>query len=139
MKDVNIMTEDFVTYELAIKLKDKGYPQKTSGRYSMNDCFYYDGRLFFHGGVCDVNEAYTAPTIPQVLKWLREEKDVNVNISYMPKMIKNTGGISNDFYYPTLQKIGLFEPTVFIGEDAIYDTYEEAAIAGIDYYLNNLI
>lgn len=131
--------EDFVTFEIAKKIKEKGFPQKTAGRYNMIDCFYYeDGNFFFNGGACDVNEAYTAPTISQALKWLREEKKLYVSITYVPK-IPNETGVLNDFYYPTFQKIGLFEPMFFIGGDNNYDSYEDAALEAIEYVLDNLI
>jgi hypothetical protein len=120
---------EFVTFELAKKLKEKGFPQKTAGRYNMIDCFYHeDGKLFFNGGACDVNEAYTAPTISQVLKWLREEKQLYVSIEYVPK-IENCG----DFYYTNIQYIGDFTSTIHTPGD--YDSYEEAALAGIEYVL----
>lgn len=79
-----------------------------------------------------------APTISQALKWLRDEKKIYIGISYMPK-IPNETGVLNDFYYPTFQKIGLFEPMFFIGGGVSYDNYEEAALAGIEYALDNLI
>ncbi len=45
----------------------------------------------------------------------------------------------DDFYYPTFQKIDLFEAMFFIGGDDNYSTYELAALAGIEYVLDNLI
>ena len=40
------MNEDFVTYELAVKLKEKGYPQRTFGEYDMQGaCYIEDGRF----------------------------------------------------------------------------------------------
>lgn len=127
------MNEDFVPFELAIKLKEKGYPQKTAGRYNMIDCFYYeDGKLFFHGGACDVNEAYTAPTISQVLKWLREEKELHIEIymynNYYSWEIYNTKIYDADFTQKRVEY-----------SDVDYETYEQAALAGIEYVLDNLI
>lgn len=83
-------------------------------------------------------EDYPKPTLSQVLKWLREEKKIYVGISYMPKIISEEG-VMDDFYYPTFQKIDLFEPMFFIGGDDNYSTYEEAVLAGIEYVLDNLI
>lgn len=127
------MNEDFVPFELAIKLKEKGYPQKTAGRYNMIDCFYYeDGKLFFHGGACDVNEAYTAPTISQVLKWLREEKELHIEIymynNYYSWEIYNTKIYDADFTQKRVEY-----------SDVDYETYEQATLAGIKYVLDILI
>lgn len=124
---------DFVTFELAKKLKEKGFPQKTAGRYNMIDCFYYeDGKMFFHGGACDVNEAYTAPTISQVLKWLREEKKIHVNIDIMKS-------------YPEAKLIYWGYNIVLIDKYEVYhfewnsNSFEQAALAGIEFVLNNLL
>lgn len=125
--------EDFVTYELAVKLKEKGF-FKTENI----NCCYLDGNLVQVKQHINISPYEYAPTISQVLKWLREKKNIYVGISYMPKIINETG-ILNDFYYPSFQKIGLFEPMFFIGEDNTYDNYEEAALAGIEYCLDNLI
>jgi len=124
---------EIVTFELAKKLKEKGFPQKTAGRYTMIDCFYHeDGKLFFNGGACDVNEAYTAPTISQVLKWLREEKNIHVAIDIMKA-------------YTEAKLIYWGYNIVLIDKYEVYhfewnsNSFEQAAIAGIEYILDNLI
>lgn len=115
--------EDPVPFEIAKKLKEKSFPQKTAGRYSMIDCFYYeDGKLFLHGGACDVNEAYTAPTISQVLKWLRDEKKLYIMILNWDFIIVDLN--TADIIFESLAK---------------YSSYEETAIEGIKYVLNNII
>ena len=124
---------EFVSFEIAKKLKEKGFPQKTEGRYNMLDCFYYeDGKLYSHGGACDVNEAYTAPTISQVLKWLREEKNIHVAIDIMKA-------------YTEAKLIYWGYNIVLIDKYEVYhfewnsNSFEQAAIAGIEYILDNLI
>ena len=65
--------EDFVTFEIAKKLKEKGFPQITFGNYNMQSaCYIEDGRFYENGCITEVSRAYTAPTISQVLKWLRK-------------------------------------------------------------------
>lgn len=139
---------EIVTFEIAKKIKGKSFPQKTAGRYSMIDCFYYeDGRLFFHGGACDVNEAYTAPTISQVLKWLREEKKIfiAINIAWCyedenkpfyknPKMLPILKGYNAGIYNLDNLNDGKMSNKI-----TYFETYEEAALAGIEYVLDNLI
>ena len=78
------MNEDFVTYELAVKLKEKGF----------NIPFYFfyrsDDKLIHHAMVskplvyCDEidDEVVIAPTIPHILKWLREVKKLHLEISF---------------------------------------------------------
>ena len=141
---------EFVTYEIAKKLKEKRFREGCLCSYRnysktlqynrveskiVRDVYY----LEFYKCYNSFEESnIDAPTISQVLDWLRKEKKIYVGISYMPKILNETG-ILNDFYYPTFQKIGLFEPMFFIGNGANYDTWKEAALAGIEYVLDNLI
>lgn len=127
--------EDCVTKQIAQKLKEKGYPLLRVIKQNGNP-IVYDLPLN-HPNWQNCN-AYYIPTISQVLKWLREEKKIYIGISYMPK-IPNETGFLNDFYYPTFQKIDLFEPMFSKGGDDAYDNYEEAALAGIYFVLDNLI
>ena len=136
---------DFVNFEIAKKLKEKGFPQGPDNWRSYSDWlnhaeyYHFDERrnTLWQTNNCiekmwyDPNisrdELYFAPTISQVLKWLREEKNIYVGIAYIPKCPNETG-VLNDFYYPTFQKIGLFEP-MFFGNAENYDTYNYAALA----------
>ena len=80
------MNEDIVTFELAKKLKEKGFPQRTFGSYDMiGFTFFSDGTFYKDGCICHKDEAYTAPTIYQVLKWLREKKKLHIEIYTMGK------------------------------------------------------
>lgn len=128
---------DFVTFEIAKKLKENGFDYPCISHYDINKELKVAMRepIFWHSDVLSYTDA---PTISQVMKWLREEKKIYVGISYMPKIISEEG-VMDDFYYPTFQKIDLFEPMFFIGGDDNYSTYEEAVLAGIEYVLDNLI
>lgn len=122
--------EDFVTFEIAKKLKEKGFPQVTFGNYNMQSaCYIEDGRFYENGCITEVSRAYTAPTISQVLKWLRKEKKLHVH----PELA----------YF---SKVGLWEVYIVNINDYVqcstnkeYSSYEEAALAGIEYVLDNLI
>ena len=77
------MKEYFVSFEIAKKLKDKGYPQRTFGNYDMVGSTYFeDGRHYKDGCICNKNDAYTAPTISEALTWLREEHKLHVVCPY---------------------------------------------------------
>lgn len=130
------MNDDFAPFELAVKLKEKEYPQRTFGEYDMQGaCYIEDGRFYENGCITDVARAYTAPTISQVSKWLREEKKIYIEIflyngkySYFVKSV--TQICEDDFFHECLN-----EDTT----DEEYDTYEQAVITGISYVLENLI
>ena len=122
---------DFVDFDLAKKLKEKCYPQRTSGDYNMIGSTYFeDGRFYENGCICHKDEAYTAPTISQVLKWLRKEKKIYC-LPYFEQGI-------DMWLYSICRPNMACEFPEFISE-SIYNDYEQAAIAGIEYVLNNSI
>lgn len=111
--------EDFVTFEIATVLKEKGFPIKTKT----------EGKF----GLTKVKEVEILPTISQVLKWLREEKDIDLVISPV------------FFYDDVLGKMReygckVFAPLLNKPEHCSYhEEWEQAAIAGIEYVIDNLI
>lgn len=117
----NNMNDDFVPFELAVKLKEKGFPQ--------------DGFLGYDEfGTLRIRDEYSivcsAPTISQVLKWLRKAKRIDAGAAWDNRDGKWFGYI-NEMDMPDL-----------VGEYVLsntYDAYEEAALAGIEYVLDNLI
>lgn len=122
--------EDFVTFEIALKLKEKGYPQKTFGDYEMQGaCYIEDGRFYENGCITEVARAYTAPIISKVLKWLREEKKIFILIDVRKDLswFYEIWGIEN-----SLHPLGCVPYQNS-------QSYEQASIAGIEYVLDNLI
>lgn len=106
---------EFVTFEIAKKLKEKGFREKCFATYIPYEC-YKDSNI-------------VAPTISQVLKWLREKHLLVIPVpSYF-----NAEGICISW-------------DCDIWADDNYEhchrdkkTYEEAALAGVNYCLENLI
>ncbi len=131
---------EFVTFKISKKLKEKGFPQRKKNTLAM---YNEDGEWFSLARYLDVDEYSfddfdehdcVAPTISQALKWLREQKKINVEIflyngtySYY---VKGATQICEDLSHQCLN--------VDTTEEE-YVSYEEAALAGIDYCLNNLI
>lgn len=113
------MNKDFVPFELAVKLKEKGFTKETAHHY--ND----KGEIYV--SLVDEEYPYPCPTISQVLKWLRDEKKIHIVIDF-------DGGMS--WYY----QIALYGLTTYEKEsEHKYNSYEQAALAGIEYVLDNLI
>lgn len=131
--------DDYVSFEIAKKLKEKGFPQRTFGNYNMvGSTYYQDGRHYKYGCVCDKEDAYTAPTIAQVLKWLRDEKKIFVEIALSPEGYRHI--IYTGLYCMDTPCAYHFSFDGFYNmEELNYRTYEQAAIEGIKYVLNNLI
>lgn len=113
------MNEDFVSFDLAKKLKEKGF------RYNKNNLL---DRL------CMENQI-NHPTISQVLKWLREEGifiEIHTHDTFATKnkvaywccIKRNSNGVR-------IEQIDELKES--------YADYEKAAMDGIEYVLDNLI
>lgn len=128
--------EDFVSFEIAKKLEEKGFKEKCLCHYIRNDLIYNiespiaNNQLWFcHNQYDNIwhRDNVDAPTISQVLKWLREKKKYYVYAAY---------GAVSKFRYVIIQ---------LDNEDAKYTikrhykTYEDAIMAGINYVINNII
>ena len=72
------MNKLFVSYEIALKLKEKGFNEGCFGFYGD------DGKLYFDGFIEDgLNPVYSlAPLYQQVIDWLRDEKYINIETQY---------------------------------------------------------
>lgn len=147
---------DFVNFKIAQKLKEKGFDIPCTYAYCKkggwnkytrkHEPITYilrtDGNPFgtyYTGG--NWNKEYktnknkiqcSAPTISQVLKWLREVKKIYIGATYLPKDLDY-----KDIYYAYIQRIGYYKETIFTYNS--YDNWEEAVLDGIDYVLDNLI
>lgn len=125
------MNEDFVTFNLAKKLKEKGFNKCVCGYY------WETGGLSICNTPMNSNalkNEFSAPTISQVLKWLREEKKIHIVIDVC----------NGNWEYSIKEKIRLDESLQYISQTIPVpicrgSSYEEAAIAGIEYCLDNLI
>lgn len=126
------MNEDYVSTKLARKLQQKRYPLKKVYRQDGAPFFYDLPQDHPDWSQCD---AWYLPTIWEVLKWLREEKKMHIEIflyngsySYFIKSI--TQICKDDLFHKCLN-----EDTV----DEEYATCEQAVLAGIEYVIDNLI
>lgn len=128
------MNGDFAPFELAVKLKEKGYPQRTFGEYDMQGaCYIEDGRFYENGCITEVARAYTSPTIAQVLKWLRKKKIV---VSILPTGYNKETGLPN-YYYVIYDAAEYFWKKTEYPQS--FETWEECELSAIEYVLDNLI
>lgn len=133
------MNDDFAPFELAVKLKEKGYPQHITDDAYITDNYGEDeydigGRLPIPL-IPDYMDDVAAPTISQVLKWLREEKNTYIviavnptlstkdKIAYYYQVYSNSTGVTSDYYE----------------SEECYAQWEDCAVDSIKYVLDNLI
>lgn len=121
------MNEDFVSFEIAKKLKEKGYTLDTAHHYDDN------GGIVVSLVEFDERCVYPCPKIHQVLRWLREEKKIHIIVE-----IADCG-----WYYTIYPNIrwenGELKSDKYIMSFKNKASYEQAALAGIEYTLDNLI
>lgn len=130
------MNQDFVSYELAVKLKEKGFNDNCHAYYEpLKHCLNFS-RVFKTNSLAENYKCVTAPTISQVLKWLREEKKIHICIN-----IYDDGWFFDvsSFYKADTGVYEIKLPYMSSNVTPDYDSYEQATLAGIKFCLNNLI
>ena len=144
---------EIVSFEIAKKLKEKGFKEKCLTYYDVDDnvwllyntqytdetfpCQYTDLLISHNAGegsqLDNSDNCVDAPTISQVLKWLREEKKIHLIVE-----IADSG-----WYYTSYPNIrwenGKLKSDTYIMSFKNKPTYEQAALAGIEYVIDNLI
>ena len=130
--------EDFVTFGIAKKLKEKGF--------SLNkEDIEFIGCRFIFSDECTIKRISTigayekgyfgeninCPTISQVLKWLREEHSIHVSTKPYP--------CENGAMW--LYEIRQFNKyiSVVVANKTVFTREEQASLAGIEYVIDNLI
>ena len=142
------MNEDFVSFDLAKKLKEKGFDEECLAYYTSEYTLYLNKVVLCDDKYLEVAEidyeeclrSYNtqedrllrtivdAPTISQVLKWLREEENMHVCISFSD----NIGALWE-------YEVVLLDGAIYRASNDGFVSYEEAAIEGIEYVIDNLI
>ena len=135
------MKEEFVSYETAKKLKEKGFKEKCMAHYYPSGSELVFNQTTFRGAIvedclysynslpveCIGSVLIDAPTIHQVLKWLRKEKRIYIYADvceegwfFEVKCLRSLYMINTDFFEK-------------------HKSYEQAILAGVAYCLENLI
>ena len=129
--------EDFVTYEIAVKLKEKGFNDECNAYYEpLKHCLNLS-RVLQTNSLTENYNCITAPTISQVLKWLREVKGIDVLPQRGHINLDNNGKVTR-YYNVNIYFERRFACTLD-NDEQDYSPYEQAALAGIEYVIDNLI
>ena len=135
------LTEDYVSYEIAVLLKKKGFNGECSGYYEVPTKLYSQKDVSKQLNViprnwneynkeCVVCEYVSISTYQMAMKWLREVHNIHIKISLD----------SFDGIHPIYE--ALYDDVTNIRIDNFIDygdTYEEACEVAIKYCLLNLI
>ncbi len=129
-------TEDYVSFETAKLLKEKGFDENCAALYHLRT-----GEIIQQGvGYVFNNSQWenfvSAPTLQMAMKWLRK-----VHHYYIQVMLDSWAYGSHSGYYVVIQKTDSeFEIMLADKVDKVfYDEPEEACETAIKYCLENLI
>ena len=127
--------EEICTYEVAKLAKEKGFPQDVFGTCQMNSsCYLEDGRFYKDGCICPIENAYTAPTQALLQRWLREERNIHIEI------VATASG-----YFWIADKVNgtaITDSDILdrgINDGGCWDIYELALEDGLKYALEYLV
>lgn len=130
-----MITEDYVNFEIAKLLKEKGFDEPVNRFYEIST----GQPLLVRSEYCrnSYTTNYAAPTHQMAMKWLREVHNIIITMDYdeyeLEKIDKKQVG-----YGWNIQKIE--NPTKYLKiSEHIFDTYEESCEDAITYCLTNLI
>lgn len=134
-----MITEDYVSFETAKLLKDKGFNERLLTFY-ITDEFKKEGcfqLMAFTDDKIDNNHSdhcYLAPTLQMAMKWLREVQ----NLFIFPFPQVNTSKFWVEIYQlsDNQEWENLYCESIDLQD---YSTYEQACEAAIKYCLENLI
>ena len=137
-----MITEDYVSFETAKLLKEKGFDENTPANYFVGDdklrgCVV--GEMIYHKREEEDTHLIACPTLQMAMKWLMEKHNLHIiTLPYAP--------IDRNPYHPGEADVvyiaQLFKgiiPIDKIGRSIIKLTHEQACEAAIRYTLENLI
>ena len=124
-----MITEDYVSFEVAKLLKEKGFDEPCLM------CYTYDEKLGNYGQYNSYKNSevfsLTAPTLQMAMKWLIKIYSLEIYPYHdFPKV--------GDKWWFEIIKYPNYSVSEYESETA-YNTYEEACEAAINYCLTNLI
>lgn len=123
------ITEDYVSFETAKLLKEKGFDEPLQCFYKFDSKELYRGTVFTNTQIGD--KFYNAPTLQMAMKWLREVHNIFIDIRFNR----------------TYQRYKYFVFFMCTNDDYMYDhtnlskkeSYEETVESALRYCLEHLI
>lgn len=127
-----MITEDYVSFETAKLLKEKGFDEICETAYETitNAHEVEQCSISSWGKLGQVKR----PTLQMAMKWLRDVHNYHI----CPCLDSYVYPFNNEYYIVIRKNKDKFEE-ISTCEEVYFKTYEEAAEAGIKYTLENLI
>ena len=130
------MKEDYVSFEIAKLLKEKGFDEPCDFIYDGDKLEWIFYKFIFMNGILtnskfDDDKIVSAPTLQMAMKWLREKYKIFIEVS----VSVDTDKVYH-YSFCILNEICRYLKR---GDKVFYRTYEEAVEKAIKYCLTNLI
>ena len=135
-----MITEDYVSFEVAKLLKEKGFDEECRAYYvKSKECgieLFPSDRS--HNYNDDVYPHTSAPTLQMAMKWLREKHNLSITVFLLNVVDGEYIGYHADIELMAewVESLNKFKK---VGLGEAFHTYEEAVEAAIKYCLKNLI
>lgn len=129
------MNEDYVSYELAVKLKAAGFDEPCIAQWTCEP----DGKPILVGSTAFVfdnaqlkGRDVTAPLLYQAQKWLREKWDWHIDVSPTADCSLDADGqVCEEWNYWAFDIMHVISTRRIVESTDQYGSYEEALSAGI--------
>ena len=134
-----MITEDYVSFETAKLLKEKGFNEKCGPYYELSgiliNCVIIEAKHNIDG------DKFSAPTLQMAMKWLREEHNLFIEFQcYGANCYENA---HFEYSYVIKEYVAYnHEKTVGLEHKhskSMFNSYESACEAAIKYCLENLV
>jgi len=134
-----MITEDYVSFETAKLLKDKGFGERTDTSYIADN----KGRPMVKVGdlVYFPNtepHRIAAPTLQMTRKWLREVHNIGIEIRMTNRSMSNLVDIVKYYWVVLDTRTAKWKDESTVYSPKAFDTYEDACEAAIKHCLKNL-
>jgi hypothetical protein len=118
--------EQFVGYEIALKVKELGFNEECFATYDENKTFELQD--FVQNYDTFPSHMIAVPLYQQVLQWFREEHNINIEVPYLPNVSKYGIVVSKKDVIPkSLNKNENYKRAFLITDSFIkFDFYIEA-------------
>lgn len=131
----SMIKEQYVSFEVAKLLKDKGFKEETHGNYYLGGKF--DGE-FEESSKVNWNKFFktpiAAPTQQMAMRWLREVHNIHISITF-----GWVSGYNAQVDWAEESEKGNDKPACCVWRTDLNTTYEAAVEEAIKYSLKNLI
>ena len=125
-----MIVEDYVSFETAKLLKEKGFDYPTLRHYYYDE----DGDLLFSAWRVDNGKnGFFAPTLQMAMKWLRDVHHLVIQIEFIDFLEHGEVWLYSIIERKTIKQLTSRD------EDFTEHSYEEACETAIKYCLENLI